>query len=156
MRAVLQRVTRAEVSVDGVTVGRTGPGLAILVGVRVGDGDEEARWLAGKTANLRIFADDEGRSSRSVLETGGGALVISQFTLYGDARRGRRPSFSDAAPPECAEPLVDRFVAYLRAEGVSEVQTGRFGAHMKVTLTNDGPVTILLDSDVSRSGQAKR
>jgi len=156
MRAVLQRVTRAEVSVDGVAIGRIGSGLAILVGVRSGDGDEEARWLAAKTASLRIFSDAEGRFNRSLLDNAGAALVISQFTLYGDARRGRRPSFSEAAPAEQAEPLVARFAECLLAEGVAEVKTGRFGAHMVLTLENDGPVTILLDTDVSRSGRPKR
>lgn len=156
MRAVLQRVTRGEVSVDGQVLGQIGPGLVILVGVREGDGEEEAAWLAQKAANLRIFADDEGRFDRSLLDVGGSALVISQFTLYGDARRGRRPSFTDAALPAVAEPLVERFVALLRAEGLADVQTGRFGAHMVVSLANDGPVTIILDTDVSRSGQPKR
>jgi D-tyrosyl-tRNA(Tyr) deacylase len=156
MRAVLQRVTRGEVSVDGEVLGKIGPGLVLLVGVREGDGEEEAAWLAQKAANLRIFADDEGRFDRSLLDVGGAALVISQFTLYGDARRGRRPSFTDAALPAVAEPLVERFVALLRAEGLADVQTGRFGAHMVVSLANDGPVTIILDTDVSRSGQPKR
>ncbi len=156
MRAVLQRVTRGEVSVDGQVLGQIGPGLVILVGVREGDGEEEAAWLAQKAANLRIFADDEGRFDRSLLDVGGAALVISQFTLYGDARRGRRPSFTDAALPAAAEPLVERFVALLRAEGLADVQTGRFGAHMVVSLANDGPVTIILDTDVSRSGQPTR
>lgn len=156
MRAVLQRVTRGEVSVDGEVLGKIGPGLVLLVGVREGDGEEEAAWLAQKAANLRIFADDEGRFDHSLLDVGGAALVISQFTLYGDARRGRRPSFTDAALPAVAEPLVERFVALLRAEGLADVQTGRFGAHMVVSLANDGPVTIILDTDVSRSGQPKR
>ncbi|NLD45490.1 MAG: D-tyrosyl-tRNA(Tyr) deacylase [Chloroflexi bacterium] len=156
MRAVLQRVARGEVSVDGEVLGKIGPGLVLLVGVREGDGEEEAAWLAQKAANLRIFADDEGRFDRSLLDVGGAALVISQFTLYGDARRGRRPSFTDAALPAVAEPLVERFVALLRAEGLADVQTGRFGAHMVVSLANDGPVTIILDTDVSRSGQPKR
>ncbi|NLD71553.1 MAG: D-tyrosyl-tRNA(Tyr) deacylase [Chloroflexi bacterium] len=156
MRAVVQRVVQGGVAVEGETLGRIGPGMVILVGVREGDGEEDAAWLAGKVANLRIFADDAGRFDRSLLDVGGGALVISQFTLYGDARRGRRPSFTDAAVPEVAEPLVERFAALLRVEGVADVQTGRFGAHMVVEIVNDGPVTILLDTDVSRRGNVKR
>jgi D-tyrosyl-tRNA(Tyr) deacylase len=155
MRAILQRVERGAVSVAGEEIGRIGQGLVILVGVREGDGPDEADWLAAKVANLRIMADGEGRFNRSLLETGGGALVISQFTLYGDARRGRRPSFTEAAAPEVAEPLVDRFAERLRAEGVGDVQTGRFGAHMLVDIQNDGPVTILLDTDISRRGNVK-
>jgi len=160
MRAVVQRVTHGAVSVDNPAggreqLGRIDAGLVVLVGVREGDGEEEARWLAGKVANLRIFEDDEGRFNRSLLDVGGGALVISQFTLYGDARRGRRPSFTEAAAPEAAAPLIERFGEFLRLEGVSRVETGRFQAHMLVEIHNDGPVTIILDTDVSRRGNPK-
>jgi D-tyrosyl-tRNA(Tyr) deacylase len=144
MRAVIQRVTRASVSIDGEVVGEIGPGLVVLLGIGKGDTEEGARWLAKKVATLRIFADHEGKFNRSILEIGGSALVISQFTLYGDARKGRRPSFSKAAPPEVAEPLCDLFVDFLRAEGL-EVATGRFGAMMLVKIHNDGPVTIWLE-----------
>jgi D-tyrosyl-tRNA(Tyr) deacylase len=144
MRLVLQRVTRGSVSVAGETVGAIGRGLVILVGVAPGDGEEEARWLANKTAGLRIFEDHEGKMNLSLLDVGGGALVISQFTLYADARKGRRPSFTDAAPPELAEPLVARFAEFLHAEGVP-VETGIFGAYMHVEIHNDGPVTLILE-----------
>src|SRR5262245_36119721 len=146
MRAVIQRVSEASVTVDDVVVGRIGPGLLVLLGVGAGDGTAEAALLAQKIANLRIFPDADGRFNRSLLDAGGGALVVSQFTLYADTRRGRRPSFSDAAPPEAAAPLVDAFAAALRQLGL-EVATGAFGAHMHVALVNDGPVTILLDSE---------
>jgi len=141
---VIQRVTRASVSIDGEIVGEIGPGLVVLLGIGKGDAEEDARWLAKKVAALRIFADHEGKFNRSILEIGGSALVVSQFTLYGDARKGRRPSFSKAAPPEVAEPLCDLFVDFLRAEGL-EVATGRFGAMMLVKIHNDGPVTIWLE-----------
>lgn len=146
MRAVVQRVRQAQVTVDNEVVGAIGSGLLILLGVGNGDSEEEVQMLAQKTASLRIFADDEGRFNRSLLDTGGAALVVSQFTLYADTRRGRRPSFSDAAPPEVAAPLVDRFCEALTAAGIP-VQTGRFGASMAVSLINDGPVTIILDTD---------
>lgn len=155
MRAVLQRVTQGSVSVDRQVIGQIGLGLVILIGVRAGDHEEDAAWLAAKVAGLRIFGDDEGKFNRSLLDVDGQALVVSQFTLYGDARRGRRPSFSDAAPPDIAEPLVERFVELLRQQGVSRIETGRFGAMMQVQIYNDGPVTILLDSDLSRRGNAK-
>ena len=160
MRAVVQRVTHGAVSVADSAggreeLGRIDAGLVVLVGVREGDGEEEARWLAAKVANLRIFEDDEGRFNRSLLDVGGGALVVSQFTLYGDARRGRRPSFTEAAAPEAAAPLIERFGEFLRLEGVSRVETGRFQAHMLVEIHNDGPVTIILDTDVSRRGNPK-
>ncbi len=160
MRAVVQRVTHGAVSVADSAggreeLGRIDAGLVVLVGVREGDGEEEARWLAGKVANLRIFEDDEGRFNRSLLDVGGGALVISQFTLYGDARRGRRPSFTEAAAPEAAAPLIERFGEFLRLEGVSRVETGRGQAHRLVEIHNDGPVTRLLDTDVSRRGNPK-
>jgi D-tyrosyl-tRNA(Tyr) deacylase len=149
MRAVLQRVSQASVTVGDEVVGAIGQGLLILLGIGVGDSEAEARLLAEKTANLRIFADEEGRFNRSLLDIGGEALVVSQFTLYADTRRGRRPSFSDAAPPEIAAPLVDIFADELRRLGVA-VSTGRFGAMMRVALVNDGPVTILLDSATFR------
>ena len=145
MRAVIQRVLEASVSVDGRDVAAIGPGLLILVGVGQGDTEEVARWLAGKVAEVRIFEDAEGKMNRSVREVGGAALVVSQFTLYGDARKGRRPSFSDAAPSEAAVPLLQRFVSDLRERGLP-VQEGVFGARMQVRLVNDGPVTILLDT----------
>jgi D-tyrosyl-tRNA(Tyr) deacylase len=144
VRAVVQRVSRAAVGVGGETVGACGPGLLVLLGARHGDTSESAVRLAAKVARLRIFPDDAGRFDRSLLDTGGEALVVSQFTLLADTGKGNRPSFTDAAPPETAEPLVGRFVDVLRAEGVP-VQTGVFGAHMEVELVNDGPVTIILD-----------
>ncbi|MBO9342062.1 MAG: D-tyrosyl-tRNA(Tyr) deacylase [Roseiflexus sp.] len=149
MRAVVQRVSQASVTVGDEVVGAIGQGLLILLGIGVGDSEAEARLLAEKTANLRIFADEEGRFNRSLLDIGGEALVVSQFTLYADTRRGRRPSFSNAAPPEIAAPLVDVFASELRRLGVA-VNTGRFGAMMRVALVNDGPVTILLDSVIFR------
>lgn len=148
MRALLQRVTRAAVTVDGRTVGRTGPGLLVLVGVGRADTEAVADGLARKVAELRIFADDAGRTNRSLLETGGGALVVSQFTLYADARRGRRPGFTDAADPDRAEALYERFAGALRDAGVEPVETGVFGAEMAVELVNDGPFTIWLDTEV--------
>jgi D-tyrosyl-tRNA(Tyr) deacylase len=149
VRAILQRVSEASVEVAGRVVGRTGPGLLVLLGVGHEDGEAEARLLAEKTANLRIFGDDEGKFNRSLLDVGGGALVVSQFTLYADTRKGRRPSFTDAALPERAAPLVETYCEALRALGVP-VETGVFGAAMGVALVNDGPVTIILDSDIFR------
>ncbi len=146
MRAVVQRVSHARVAVDGEVVGEIGAGLLVYVGVAGGDGEQQARWLAGKVAELRLFPDDQGRFDRSLLDTGGAALVVSQFTLLADTRRGRRPSFFDAAPPELAEPLVARVIAELRDRGV-DVASGRFGARMLVASENDGPVTITLDSE---------
>ncbi len=140
----MQRVARAEVSVDGLGVGQIGGGLLIFVGITDSDGPDEVRWLADKVANLRIFSDDEGKMNRSLLEVGGAALVVSQFTLYGDARKGRRPSFIDAARPDTAIPLYERFVALLRERG-ARVETGEFGAMMDVELVNDGPVTLWLE-----------
>lgn len=145
MRALIQRVSTATVEVAGEVVGQTGAGLLVLLGVGQGDGEAEARLLADKTAGLRIFADEEGRFSRSLLDVGGAALVVSQFTLYADTRKGRRPGFSAAAPPEQAAPLVLAYAEALRAMGVP-VETGVFGANMRVTLVNEGPVTIMLDS----------
>ncbi|ABU58306.1 MULTISPECIES: D-aminoacyl-tRNA deacylase [Roseiflexus] len=149
MRAVIQRVSEASVTVDGRVIGAIGRGLLILLGVGVGDTEAEAKLLAEKSANLRIFADDEGRFNRSLLDIGGEALVVSQFTLYADTRRGRRPSFSDAAPPEIAAPLVEAFANELQRLGIA-VGAGQFGAMMQVALVNDGPVTILLDSAIFR------
>ena len=145
MKAVIQRASKASVSVDGETVGSIGPGLAVLLGVARGDTPDDARRLAEKTAGLRIFSDAEGRFNLSLLDTGGEALVISQFTLLADSRKGRRPSFTNAASPEEAEPLVAGFEAVLRDMGV-RVARGRFGAHMLVEILNDGPVTVILDS----------
>ena len=156
MRAVVQRVSAASVTVDGVVVGQIARGLLILLGVGQGDTRAEAVLLAEKIANLRIFADDAGRFNRSALDIGGAALVVSQFTLYADTRRGRRPSFTDAALPDVAAPLVEMFAAELRACGLA-VEQGVFGAHMDVMLHNDGPVTIVLDSAAfkePRSGRA--
>jgi len=155
MRLVLQRVSSAAVRVDGETIGAIGPGLLVLVGVREGDDEGTARRLAAKTAALRIFPDDEGRFNRSLLETNGEALIVSQFTLYADVRRGRRPSFTDAARPEVAEPLVEAYAAALEALGV-RVARGRFGAKMEVELVNDGPVTLVIDSsDLERPPRAQ-
>ena len=145
MRAVVQRVSRAEVRVDGQPTGRVGRGLAVLLGVARGDGEEDARSLAEKVASLRIFEDPAGKMNLSVRDVGGGVLVVSQFTLLGDARKGNRPGFTDAAPPEEANALYERFCAHLRERGL-EVGTGVFRASMEVELVNEGPVTILLDS----------
>lgn len=144
MRALVQRVTEARVTVGDEVVGEIGPGLCVLVGVTHDDSEASAAKLAGKVANLRIFDDDAGAMNLSVLDTGGAALVVSQFTLYGDASRGRRPGWSAAAPPEQAEPLVDAFTRELAAAGVP-VATGRFRAEMSVALVNDGPVTLLVE-----------
>lgn len=146
MRLVIQRVSEASVAVDGETVGAIRVGLLVLLGVREGDDEKTAQRLAAKTAELRIFPDEGGRFNRSLVDVGGEALVVSQFTLYGDTRKGRRPSFNDAARPEVAQPLVSAFVWALAAHGI-RVANGRFGAHMQVSLTNDGPVTIVIDSD---------
>ena len=145
MKIVLQRVSEAEVTIDGRSVGRIGAGLVLLVGVGHEDTEEQARYLAEKCLNLRIFEDDEGKMNRSLLDAGGQILAISQFTLYGDTRKGRRPGFTDAAPPEKAEPLYERFVELLRQAGVT-VETGRFGQHMLVRIHNDGPVTLILEA----------
>jgi D-aminoacyl-tRNA deacylase len=144
MRAVLQRVSTAAVRVDGVTRGEIAAGLLVLLGVAEGDAEAEAERLAGKVGRLRVFENAEGRFDRSVLDTGGAALVVSQFTLLADTARGNRPSFTQAAPPERSEALYERFCAALRALGVN-VETGVFGARMHVELVNDGPVTIILD-----------
>lgn len=145
MRAVLQRVTNARVEVVGEAVGEIGAGFLVLLGVARDDTSTDADYLAEKVVNLRVFDDDDGKMNRSILETGGEMLVVSQFTLYGDVRRGRRPSYSDAAEPEKANHLYEYFVERVRSSGVT-VETGVFQAMMKVSLTNDGPVTVLLDS----------
>ncbi|MFA6034950.1 MAG: D-aminoacyl-tRNA deacylase [Myxococcota bacterium] len=145
MRAVVQRVTRACVEVDGAAVAEIGGGLLLLVGVQKGDGEADAAWLAQKCAQLRVFEDSGGKMNLSLLDTGLAALAVSQFTLLGDARKGRRPGFDSAMEPAAAEKLMARFTDALRATGVP-VQEGVFRTHMKVSLLNDGPVTILLDS----------
>jgi D-tyrosyl-tRNA(Tyr) deacylase len=145
MRLVLQRVSSGKVSVDGQVIATIGPGLVILLGIAPDDGEAKARTLAEKVAQLRIFEDEAGKMNRSLLDTGGEAIVVSQFTLYADARKGRRPSFTDAALPEIARPLVERFAALLGELGV-RTQTGEFGAHMLVEIANDGPVTIVLEA----------
>jgi D-tyrosyl-tRNA(Tyr) deacylase len=144
MRALLQRVSKASVTVEGQTISAIGKGLLILLGVGHGDGEGQAAFLAEKVANLRIFEDDQGKTNLSILDVRGEAIVVSQFTLYADARKGRRPSFTDAALPDVAEPLVQRFVELLRGHGVPTL-TGRFGAHMEVEIHNDGPVTVWLE-----------
>jgi D-aminoacyl-tRNA deacylase len=144
MRALLQRVSRASVTIEGQTISSIGKGLLILLGVGHGDGGEQAKYLAEKIANLRVFEDEQGKTNLSVQDVKGEVLVVSQFTLYADTRRGRRPSFIDAALPEVAEPLVGRFVELLRGHGIP-TQTGKFGAHMDVEIHNHGPVTIWLE-----------
>lgn len=145
MRAVIQRVTQASVSVDGEIKGAIGAGFLVLIGVEAGDGEADLRYIADKVPNLRVFEDEQGKMNRSLMDVGGELLAVSQFTLLGDARGGRRPSFIAAARPEAADPLYERLVADWRARGI-RVETGVFGADMKVALVNDGPVTILLDS----------
>lgn len=145
MRAVVQRVRRASVTVDGQVVGAIGPGLLVLLGVGRDDAEGDAAYVAGKIHDLRLFADAEGRMNRSVAEVGGAVLVVSQFTLFGDCRRGRRPSYGAAAPPDRARALYEALVARLRSAGLP-VRTGEFQAMMDVELVNDGPVTVLLDS----------
>lgn len=145
MRAVIQRVERASVSVEGEIKGQIGAGFLVLIGVEEGDGDADFKYIADKVPNLRIFEDEQGKMNRSLLDVGGEVLAVSQFTLLGDARGGRRPSFITAARPETADPMYERLVADWRVRGI-RVETGVFGAHMKVALVNDGPVTILLDS----------
>lgn len=145
MKALLQRVTRASVSIDSEVVGRIGQGLVIFVGVARGDTEKDAQYLAQKIVNLRIFSDEEGRFNLSALDINGELLVVSQFTLLADVRKGRRPSFIEAAPPAQAEEMFERFVEYAHATGL-RVETGRFQQYMQVEIHNDGPVTILLDS----------
>ncbi len=146
MRAVIQRVQSASVTVDGQITGEIGCGLVVLLGVGPEDTASDGAWLASKIANLRIFPDADDKMNCSLLDVGGGALVVSQFTLYGDCRRGRRPSFVGAAPPDIAEPLYERFCEQMAEEGVALVGRGVFGAMMDVSLINDGPVTLILDS----------
>lgn len=148
MRAILQRVSTASVTVDGQVIGAIERGVLVLLGVAASDTAAEAHLLADKTAHLRIFADADGRMNASLLDIAGAALVVSQFTLYADLRRGRRPGFNQAGPPDMAAPLVAAYGATLQRLGVARVATGQFGAMMQVTLVNDGPVTIILDSDV--------
>ena len=145
MRAVVQRVSRASVQVDGQEIGEIAHGLVALLGVAEGDKVEDAEYLAQKVVELRVFEDDAGKMNRSLSDVGGSVLAISQFTLLADCRKGRRPSFTDAARPEEAQPLFEHFVAVVRSRGIP-VETGRFAAHMQVELVNDGPVTLLLDS----------
>ncbi len=145
MRVVLQRVTEASVSVDEEIVGKIGKGLVLLVGIGNGDTEEDARYLSDKCLQLRIFEDEAGKMNISALDVGADVLAISQFTLFGNTRKGRRPSFVEAAPPEISRPLFERFVGFLKESGL-KVETGIFGAHMLVKIFNDGPVTILLDS----------
>ncbi len=146
MRAVIQRVREGRVSVEGKMIGQIGPGLVILLGAGQGDAQAEADWLADKIAHLRIFSDEAGKTNLSVLDVDGEALVISQFTLYADCRKGRRPSFVYAAPPDVAAPLVDYFADRLRQAGIRRVEMGEFGAMMLVEIHNDGPFTIVLDT----------
>lgn len=144
MRVLVQRVQYARVKVDGETVGEIGPGLLLFVGIKDGDADEDLAWMAKKCAGLRIFTDADGKMNDSVVDVGGGVLVVSQFTLYGNAKKGNRPSFVEAGKPDFAEAACERFVGMLRSE-VKQVATGRFAADMKVELLNDGPVTIWLE-----------
>ena len=144
MRVIIQRVTSGRVSVGGNVISQIGSGVVILLGIGPNDGEEQARYLTEKIANLRIFEDDAGKINRSLLDIRGEAIVVSQFTLYADTRKGRRPSFTDAAPPEIARPLVNRFVDLLDKQGVP-TQTGEFGADMLVDIANDGPVTIWME-----------
>jgi D-aminoacyl-tRNA deacylase len=145
MRVILQRVNRGRVSVNGREVASAGPGLVILVGIGPQDTEENASYLTRKIAMMRIFEDDQGKLNRSILDTGGSAIVVSQFTLYADTRKGNRPSFTDAALPDMARGLVDRFAALLAEQGVP-TQTGEFGAHMLVEIENNGPVTIWMEN----------
>jgi D-tyrosyl-tRNA(Tyr) deacylase len=145
MRLVLQRVRSGRVAVEGRTIASTGPGLVILLGIGPEDGEAQVRTLAEKVANLRIFEDEQGKMNLSVLDVSGQAIVVSQFTLYADTRKGRRPSFTDAALPDIARPLVERFAEILSGMGIP-TQTGEFGAHMLVEIANDGPVTIYMES----------
>ncbi len=149
MRVLVQRVSRARVTVAGEEIGAIGPGLLVLAGLRAGDDEATLAWMAKKVAQLRVFADAEGKMNRSLLDTGGGALVVSQFTLYGDARKGNRPSYIEAAPPEIAEPLYQRFSALLSEQLSRPVATGRFAADMQVELVNDGPVTLWIERERS-------
>ncbi len=146
MRAVIQRVSRASVVIDGACRGAIGGGLVVLLGIESSDGDKEIDWLAEKIVNLRIFDDEQGKMNRSLADIGAEMLIVSQFTLYGDCRKGRRPGYSAAAPPQIAEPVYHKFVENIKARGI-KTATGVFQAFMEVELVNDGPVTLLLDSD---------
>lgn len=150
MRIVVQRVSRAEVRVEGRVTGRIGPGFVVLAGFARDDDEAALSWCADKLIGLRLFADTQGRFNLDLTEVGGDLLVVSQFTLYGDARKGRRPSFIDAAPPEIAVPLYERFIALLRDRAPGRVETGIFGAMMEVDLVNDGPVTLILEREAQR------
>jgi D-tyrosyl-tRNA(Tyr) deacylase len=150
MRAVVQRVSRARVDVDGTSVGEVGKGLLVFLGVGHGDSEKDAEFLANKIAYLRIFSDEQGLMNRSVIEVGGGVLVVSQFTLWGDCQKGRRPSFIRAAPPEKAKTLYEDFIRHLRGKGLV-VGTGEFQEMMEVHLVNDGPVTMLLDTEKGKN-----
>ena len=145
MRACIQRVTEAQVTVDGKVTGRIGRGFVVLLGIGQDDGEPQVTWLVDKIVGLRVFEDEAGKMNRSLAEVGGAMMVVSQFTLYGDCRRGRRPSFTEAAPPELAERLYEAFAARVRDAGI-EVATGRFREHMLVSLVNDGPVTLWIDT----------
>ena len=146
MRAVIQRVSSASVTVSSEITGEIGPGLLVFLGIHHDDGDQEIQWMAEKVSNLRIFEDDAGKMNRSLIDTGGAMLVVSQFTLYGDCRKGRRPGYSAAAPPEHANALYQQFITNIAESGI-EIASGKFQAHMDVSLVNDGPVTLLLDSN---------
>lgn len=154
MRAVIQRVSEAKVAVDQKECARMGPGLLVLLAAGQGDGEKEVDWMAEKIINLRIFPDDQERMNRSLLDSGGEMIVVSQFTLYGDCRKGRRPSFVHALEPEAAERLCEMFIRKVRSQGIS-CGSGVFGAHMQVSLVNDGPVTLLVDSALPRRKGAK-
>jgi D-tyrosyl-tRNA(Tyr) deacylase len=145
MRGVVQRVNRAQVTIHEEMIGSIRSGIVVLLGIHTDDGEREARWMADKIVNLRIFEDEQGLMNRSLLDVGGEMLIVSQFTLYGDCRKGRRPGYSAAARPEIAEPLYERFIQMVRQMGITTA-TGRFQAMMQVELVNDGPVTLLLDS----------
>jgi len=145
MRAVVQRVSEASVTVDGKITGKTGTGLLVLLGIHQNDTEDKLKWMADKICKLRIFSDDDGKMNRSVTDIEGGILVVSQFTLYGDVRKGTRPSFIESAPPDMAEKMYDNFVDYLKTNSGLNVQTGVFAAMMDVSLINDGPVTIIIE-----------
>lgn len=146
MRSVIQRVTSCFVTIDGSVTSKIDQGLLVLLGIQHSDTEKEVNWMADKISNLRIFNDDQGKMNKSLLETAGEVLIVSQFTLYGDCRKGRRPGYSNAAPPELAKPLYELFITKMKELNIT-TKTGRFGADMQVTLVNDGPVTLLLDSD---------
>ena len=146
MRAVIQRVNQASVQINGITTGKIGPGLVVLLGIRADDTSKDLQWLADKIVHLRIFDDKKGKMNISLADIGGEMLIISQFTLYGDCRKGRRPGYSNSAPPEIAEPLYQQFIKEVKNHRIT-VATGNFRASMEVALVNDGPVTLLLDSE---------